>query len=76
MDLHTWTDAKPGRAAWVAEKLKVTRSAVSQWRDSGVPTNHMADIADITANDVTVPEMLKHSYECAMRRKQPAPTQE
>lgn len=69
MDLHTWIDAKPGRSAWIAEKLKVTRSAVSQWRGSGVPASHMADIADITANDVTVPDMLNHSYACALRRK-------
>lgn len=69
MDLHTWTDAKPGRAAWIAEKLQVTRSAVSQWRDSGVPAVHMSDIAELTAKDVTVLDMLRHSYECVLRRK-------
>ena len=75
MDLHTWIDEKSGRAAWIAEKLKVTPSAVSQWRGSGVPAIHMSVIADITANDVTVEEMLSHSYKCAISRKKPATQQ-
>jgi DNA-binding transcriptional regulator YdaS (Cro superfamily) len=69
MNLHEWIDAKPGRSAWIAQKLSVTPSSVSQWRKAGVPVGHMETLADLTANDVTVTDMLAHLHECAKARK-------
>ena len=57
------------KAARIAKKLDVTPSAVSQWRDSGVPVGHMETLVDLTANDVSLPDMLAHLHACVKARK-------
>jgi len=69
MDLHTWLDAETGRASALADALGVSKTAVSLWRDAGVPLSHMPDIAKHTGGAVTVTEMAQHAVERKASRK-------
>lgn len=71
MDLHTWLDANPGKAAWLAEQLERSKTAVSLWRDAGVPMPLMPRIEALTGGAVTASEMLKHALECRTRSSVP-----
>ena len=64
MELHDWLDAVPGRATWLADELGVTKAAVSQWRDSGVPLVRVQRVAELTGGEVTEEEMLRHAMRC------------
>lgn len=64
MELHTWLGAKHGRAKWLAEKLGVSKTAVSLWRANGVPVIYMPKIADLTAGDVSIEDMAIHASAC------------
>lgn len=68
MNLNDWLDDSKhvGRTSWLAERLGVTKGAVSQWRVRGVPKARMAAIQDVTAGAVTVEEMLRHSYQATV----------
>lgn len=65
MDFSEWLDAEPGRASKTAARFDVTLSAVSQWRDNGVPRARMIEVRDFTGGEVTLEAMLAH----AARRK-------
>ena len=58
MTFIDWLDAEKGRAAFLAEHFNITPSAVSQWRDNGVPVNKMKEIRDLTGGAVTLDDML------------------
>lgn len=64
MDLHTWLDANPGKAAWLAEQLGRSKTAVSLWRDAGVPMPLMPRIEELTDGAVKVDAMFKHALAC------------
>ena len=64
MDLHTWLDDDKGRAAWLAEQLGRSKTAVSLWRGQGVPMPLIPAIVDLTAGAVTDHEMLQHALRC------------
>lgn len=69
MDLHTWLD-KPenaGKAVWLAAQIKRSKTAVSLWREQGVPLPLMKQIAEVIGAEVTVTDMLKHALECKSR---------
>lgn len=57
MQLFDWLDADPGRAAALAQHLRISRGALSQWRPFNVPVRHMPAIARFTKGKVTVAEM-------------------
>lgn len=66
MELHQWLD-KPenkGKAAWLAEQLNRSKTAVSLWRDEGVPLPLIPRIVEITEGAVTAHEMLQHALRC------------
>lgn len=66
MDLHTWLD-KPenkGKAAWLATELGRSKTAVSLWRDEGVPLPLISRIVALTDGAVTEGGMLKHALQC------------
>lgn len=65
MEFSEWLDAEPGRASKTAARFEVTLSAVSQWRDNGVPRARMIEVRDFTDGAVTLEAMLAH----AARRK-------
>lgn len=65
MDLHTWLDANPGKAAWLAGQLERSKAAVSLWRSEGVPLTLIPRIAALLDNAVTEEQMLQH----AMKRR-------
>lgn len=73
MDLHTWLDLPEnnGKAAWLAAQLDRSKTAVSLWRDQGVPLPLIPRIAELTDGAVTVEAMLLH----AMNRKATAAEQ-
>lgn len=58
MDLFTWLDLERGRLTALAAHFSLTQSAVSQWRQNGVPTTKMKAIRDYTEGAVTLEEML------------------
>ena len=70
MTLHDWLDMEPGRARRLAEFLRCSKTAVSLWRDNGVPMDRMRQVADFTEGAVTVDDMLRHAF-CA-RNQAPA----
>jgi hypothetical protein len=66
MDLHQWLD-KPenkGKAAWLAEQLKRSKTAVSLWRDEGVPLALIAQVSRLTGGEVSEDDMLRHALRC------------
>lgn len=62
MELHEWLD-KPenrGKAGWLADQLNRSRTAVSLWRDEGVPMPLMPRIVELCPG-VTLDAMLRHA---------------
>lgn len=57
MRLETWLDAEAGRATALAAHFKVTRAAVSQWRENGVPRDKMIAVRSYTKGAVKLDEM-------------------
>ena len=72
MNLNEWLDGQPGRSTWLAEQLSVTKAAVSQWRDSGVPLYRIPRVAELTNNEVTEAEMLTAAMQASLARKEEA----
>lgn len=66
MNLHEWLDqaGTTVRAKDVAERLNVSKAAVSLWRDYGVPMKHMAAIESLSGGQVKTLDMLKHALHC------------
>lgn len=58
MDLATWLELEPGRAASLAAHFDVTPAAVSQWKTNGVPVSRMKAVRDFTQGVVTLDEMV------------------
>jgi DNA-binding transcriptional regulator YdaS (Cro superfamily) len=42
----------------MALRFGITLSAVSQWRDNGVPVDRMAEVSQITGGQVTIEDMV------------------
>lgn len=66
MDLHTWLDLPEnrGKAVWLASKLGRSKTAVSLWREDGVPLPLIPQIAALTDGAVTEAAMLQHALAC------------
>jgi len=66
MELHQWLDQpeNAGKAAWLADQLGRSKTAVSLWRTEGVPMPLMRRVAELTEGAVSVDAMLKHALEC------------
>lgn len=63
MHFHEWLDEDRGRAAKVARRFGISKSAVSQWRENGVPVDKMLPIQHLADGAVTLAEMLTHREE-------------
>jgi hypothetical protein len=63
MDLHTWLDLPEnrGKAAWLSQQLGRSKTAVSLWREDGVPLPLIPKISELTEGAVTEADMLKHA---------------
>ncbi len=71
MELHQWLD-KPendGKATWLAAQLDRSKTAVSLWREQGVPLPLIPRIAALTENVVTEEAMLRHAMRCKTASK-------
>ena len=69
MELHQWLD-KPenhGKAMWLADQIGRSKTAVSLWRDEGVPLPLMPRIVELCPG-VSVDAMLRHTLACMTRR--------
>lgn len=66
MELHKWLDlpANKGKAKWLAEQLGRSKTAVSLWRDEGVPLPLIPTIARLTEGAATEDAMLRHAMRC------------
>jgi len=58
MNFKNWLDAEKGRAAALASHFGKTPSAISQWKDNGVPVDLMKAVRDLSGGDVTLEEMV------------------
>lgn len=58
MKFTEWLDAEPGRAKKIAAHFRVTMSAVSQWRENGVPVKRMKAVHTFTRRQVSLSEMV------------------
>jgi DNA-binding transcriptional regulator YdaS (Cro superfamily) len=67
MQLHDWLDVRKGQASALADHLRVSKTAVSLWRISGVPMVHMPAVVEFTEGAVTVEEMAHHAIECRVK---------
>lgn len=65
MELHTWLEQpeNSGKAAWLADQLGRSRTAVSLWRTEGVPMPLMRRVSELTAGVVSVESMLAHALD-------------
>lgn len=63
MNFNDWLDSERGRLVLVANHFKVTPSAVSQWKDDGVPAARMLAVSLLTGGVVSVEEMLRFLVE-------------
>lgn len=66
MDLHTWLDLPEnrGKAVWLAQQLDRSKTAVSLWREEGVPLPLIPRICELTDGAVTESAMLRHALAC------------
>lgn len=67
MTLHEWLDANPGKASWLADQVNRSKTAVSLWRNEGVPLPLIPRIAELTGGAVTQEAMLSHALTCKTR---------
>lgn len=65
MKLNEWLAAEIGRTKALADHFGLTPSAVSQWKDNGIPPRRMLAIRDFTDGAVSVEEMLPATTEQA-----------
>jgi hypothetical protein len=75
MELHQWLD-KPeneGKATWLAGQLDRSKTAVSLWREQGVPLPLIPRIAELTGGAVTTEAMLQHAMRCKAAPKPAQP---
>lgn len=66
MDLHTWLDLpeNSGKAVWLAGALGRSKTAVSLWRNEGVPLPLIPKVVELVGAPVTVEAMLMHAMQC------------
>ena len=50
---------KRGRTSSIARHFGISPSAVSQWKNNGVPKRHMRNVEHFTKGEVTVREMIE-----------------
>jgi len=74
MELHTWLDLpeNKGKASWLADKLDRSKTAVSLWRDEGVPLPLIPQIAALTDGAVSEEDMLRHAMRAKVAASQAA----
>jgi hypothetical protein len=65
MKLTDWLDADRGRLTAMAAHFDLTQSAVSQWRDNGVPRARMKAVREFTGGEVPLDDMLPEPAETA-----------
>jgi hypothetical protein len=53
-----------GKAVWLAANLGRSKTAVSLWRNDGVPLALIPKVADLIGKPVTVEAMLMHAMHC------------
>ena len=70
--LHEWFKASEEQAANLAAHLGVTPSAVSQWKDVGVPLKHINAVSKFTGNKVTTTQLIAHVLWCREARAKAA----
>lgn len=58
MNLSAWLDSDRGRLTAMAQHFELTQSAISQWRDKGVPRARMKAVRDFTGGAVSLDDML------------------
>ena len=59
MTLRDWIDGKEGRLSWLARHFAISRQAVFQWAEKGVPAKRMLEVNRVTRGDVTLRDMAR-----------------
>lgn len=61
MKFTEWLDQDPSRGNELAKHLRISWSAVVQWRHNGVPVKRMKAVHEFTRRKVSLSEMLPDS---------------
>jgi len=61
MKFHQWIAGERGRQKLVAEHFDITKSAVSQWVQNGVPVDRMLAVRTLSGGAVTLEELMDPS---------------
>lgn len=71
MDLHQWLDIprNRGKAQELAQHLGVHKTAVSLWRDNGVPLDRMAEVSRFSKGVVKIKDMVEHAMAARAKPK-------
>lgn len=71
MELHAWLDLpeNKGKAIWLARQIGRSKTAVSLWRDEGIPLHLIPRIAELTCGQVTEDAMLRHALERRVQKQ-------
>jgi hypothetical protein len=74
MELHTWLDLpeNEGKATWLADELGCSKTAVSLWREHGVPLWRIPKIVALTEGAATEEAMLRHAMRCRVAKTEAA----
>ena len=68
MNIKSWLEEEKGRAMALSRHFGVTPSAVSQWKQNGVPRRLMRDVLAFTGGGVSLNDMVPHSETYARQR--------
>jgi DNA-binding transcriptional regulator YdaS (Cro superfamily) len=58
MKLNDWLAAEKGRLTNLAQHFGLTPSAVSQWKDNGVPVDRMRAVCEFTGGAVSLDDLV------------------
>lgn len=73
MELKSWLEAESGRSAKLAEQIGRSKTAISLWKDAGVPLGCIPAVARLTGYAVTEGELLRHAMDARIKRSQAEP---
>lgn len=69
MKFTAWLDAAPGRSSALAKFMDRSLTAISLWRQRGVPVRLMKQVRDYTGGQVTLEEMVPETPDTPMPKR-------
>lgn len=76
MELKSWLEAEAGRSAKLAEQVGRSKTAISLWKEAGVPLDCIPAVSKFTGYAVTEGELLRHAMEARIKRSNTEPRED